>query len=182
MKQGWPSPKNDMRLTFSYLVLAMMVIFALEGLPHEIPEDLLGSEPPTAPEPPALPVLITIDVLSESGYTAEGSTSEVSFALDYTNVTRVTVDVTWSDDIGDNDVLRAYLVWEGDEVASDESDTGSIGLEITDEPDGMYTGNFSVQIEAISCPGIVTPVPIDRDNGNSWELSVEAVVASQEEP
>ena len=45
--------------------------------------------------------------------------------------------------------------------------------------EGLYTGNFTVEITALDCPGLIGPFPVDRDNGNDWDLKVSATVQEE---
>ena len=69
---------------------------------------------------------------------------------------------------------------EGQVERVDESESGTITVELKDAGGGLG-GNYSIIIEAVDCPGAVAGSPIDRDSGNSWTLTVDAVFETKEE-
>jgi len=107
-------------------------------------------------------------VVQQDGSTSEGGTTDVDFELGFERNTGMTVTLTWTDDIGNNDELGITLQKDGKEVDSTSGTSGSIELQIV----SPESGNYTVQVSAIDCPGVVGPLPFDRDTGNTWSLEV----------
>jgi len=181
-----PYVKKDLQVVSWFIVLVLLLIAGIEAQPREAPEwtdsqfkpkDGQGPEGPGPQEPQ----LTVTEALSSSGYTAEGQASEEAFALEYAVVAEVQVVLEWTDDYGNNDEFQVTLLWEGTEVGSSSGSTGKITLGAVPSEDGELIGNFTVRIEAVRCPGLIGPTPIDRDQGNDWTLKVEVTVSATSE-
>lgn len=179
-KERYPLLKKDLQMVILYVVLVIMFISLLEARYYGQEEQDTtpgGGDGVGAPEDL---VMVDIDVMARDGFTQEGGSTEEGFRLDYRAVTSVDVEVTWTDDIGSNDLLRLTLRHEGEDVGTDEGTSGSLTVSIGDTVDGALFGNYTVLIEAVDCPGMVGPLPVDRDTGNSWDLRVRATVSEDE--
>ena len=63
-------------------------------------------------------------------------------------------------------------------VGSGEDNSGRVDVSVADNEHGDLNGTYSVDVEAVRCPGTVEGIPIDRDNGNDWNLRVTADVGT----
>ena len=167
--------RNDLRTVTLFMLFLIVLIAVMEGYQGPVPEPLPDTEP-TDEDVPDLN-MTTIDVVSISGHSPEGGTTDETFTLDQALVTKIEIELTWSDDIGDNDELRVTVLHEGEEVGSESSTNGRITITLVDEQDGGLGGNYTVEVTAVDCPGLVGPSPVNRDNGNTWDLVVRATVS-----
>lgn len=120
------------------------------------------------------------EVIVLDGWTDEGGTSDLDLGDLPANVTAVTAVLTWTDDVGSNDVLRLSVVHNDTEVATEEGATGGLTAETTAEgADETLTGAFGVRIVAVSCPGRVGISPIDLDDGNRWQVRVSVTIREE---
>lgn len=119
---------------------------------------------------PTEPTIVEEDLLSRSDYTAEGASTRIDLEVPWSNVTLMTLELRWTDDIGSNDELELRVELEGDEVDGLASTTGEITIRVTNP----QPGNYTITVTAIDCPGQIGPLPVDRDNGNGWDLEVKA--------
>ena len=99
-------------------------------------------------------------------------------------MTAITAALTWTDDVGSNDVLRLSVVHNDTEVATEEGSTGSLTAEANAEDggvdaDGLLTGTFGVRVTAVDCPGRVGISPIDLDDGNQWLVVVTVTIREE---
>ena len=129
-------------------------------------DDILGPDGPGNGEP----VIEEEVLLDESGYTSEGTTTEADFEVPWNTTIEITVTLDWSDDYGDNDELELVLYLEGERVDRVSGTSGHLEM----RQGGPSSGNYTVAISALDCPGRVTPSPIDLDEGNAWALEVDA--------
>lgn len=157
-----------------YMVLVMILIFSLEAASFEGSSSSSTSSGPGGSQTAPRFEIQTVEVLNEMGQTTEGGYSETGFTLTQAAIEHVFLKLTWSDDLGNNDVFRITLMFKGQVLKSQEGSSGVIDLDIStldmDEPQGDY----AVSIEAVDCPGAVEGVPVDRDSGNDWNLVVSA--------
>ena len=171
--------KSDLKVISVFMVVVIILNAAYHATNEVTPE--MYAKPEEEDEEnggnETAPIIIDIEVLSTNGQTSEGQTSTETFDLVYTMVTQVEIGLVWTDDYGNNDEFRVVLEWEGEEIDSDSSTSGNIYLRVTDEPDGGLIGNFTVRIEAVNCPGIIGPF---IDNGNTWQLVVNAKVSEDD--
>lgn len=117
-----------------------------------------------------------VEALSEGGYSAEGSATDAMFTVTEGNVIGVKVLLEWTDDIGSNDLLGLTLSNETKTLGSLEGTSGSLELSYTAVEGEHLIGDHRVSVEAIDCPGMVGPLPVDRDGGNQWTLTVTIII------
>jgi len=132
--------------------------------------------PPSSPEE-----TFTYDeqeLMSIEGWTDEGATSDQALGLLPVNVTGVRAVLTWTDDIGSNDVLMLAISLNGTELASTEGSSGSLELEAGENE--TMDGELGAQVTAASCPGRIGASPIDLDDGNGWSLMVYVTIRYRE--
>lgn len=172
--------KNDLRAVSAFIVVVFVIVVVMEGTHTSVPESY--GQTPTTPSnnPPPEPVLVTETVVSKTGYTSEGQSSEEKFGLPDVVITKVHVELTWADDIGNNDQFSVTLLNEGTEVGTAEGSTGSLSFDVNPADNETFSGNFTITVQAINCPGLVGPLPIDRDSGNSWDLEVAATYIEED--
>jgi hypothetical protein len=163
---------RDLRLVMAYLVVAFIAVGLFEAQFEYDPD----AEAQQDIEEVSEPVYVTRDVHSMSGHTDEGSTSQESFTIEHPYVRWVQVELYWSDDYGDNDELSLRLLYAGEEVGSVSGTSGPLAVEVEDE-NGTLTGEFTVEVTAIDCPGVIPSSPVDRDTGNNWNFVVQAEVS-----
>lgn len=177
---GW-LVRNDLKVISVIMVLTLLATLSMEVQSGSVskwkPDDTDGGDG----NGQTGPTFVEVDLLDTSGHTSEGATSQEDFESNYPVVTKVEVELTWTDDIGNNDEFRLTLFWEGAEEKTVQGTSGTLSLEIVSDPEGVYSGNFTVEIEAVDCPGVLDPIPMDRDNGNNWDLVVKATVSENGE-
>ena len=107
MPKRFFSTSNDLKLALVYGVLVCLLIFGVEfmfvdtsGSGGNAGGD--GSAPPGGEEEPTI-VKEEITCLTAPGQTSEGGTSSEGFEIDEQYVYTISVTLTWSDDIGNND-------------------------------------------------------------------------------
>jgi len=167
--------KEDMVVIFS-MVAVILLAFALVdagGSPPTWFHDTYFPPPPPEPSPPSRRVEVSL--LDEQGHTAEDASSEVALEVVWTDVIEVRAVLAWVDDIGSNDEFELTLLYQGEELDSVSGTQGS--LEIS--TNRTLAGNYTVLVKALSCPGVLEPIPFDRDTGNDWTLEVIAVRSVQ---
>ncbi|MEW5759136.1 MAG: hypothetical protein AB1779_00035 [Candidatus Thermoplasmatota archaeon] len=121
--------------------------------------------------------IVEKEILKKEGYTEEGKESKVNFAVkDAVNLTAI---LTWIDDFGSNDVFSLQLLYEGKEVDKVEGSEGKLSIYYSEKK--ALSGNFTIVICAVACPGEVSFIPVDRDNGNDWNARVSVFVEVREE-
>jgi|GEM_PF-3103664 len=165
--------RNDLKVVTIFMVVILLISMGLELRPRDIPkpEDIQGT---TNPPHNQTQDLVTAEVLSRSGYTNEGQSSQEKFGLGYPLVTAVKVELKWTDDYGSNDVFKLELSRDDAVLGQDQGSTGTITIEVKAGTGENLAGNFTATITCVSAPGVVGPSPIDRDKGNSWDLTVSA--------
>lgn len=159
----------DMLVTSLVAVLALLTLAAgdlvIEADVGNYAEDVL---PPSEPEYDH----IEHEIADVDGYIDEGSTTSMDLGRLPANTTEVRIELTWQDDLGNNDRLELSLALNGTEADSQDGDAGDISISVSD---GDLNGTYGVRITALDCPGQY-PTPIDRDMGNSWNLKVFVTV------
>ncbi len=165
--------RNDLKVVTIFMVVIILISVGLELRPRDIPKP---TETPGTPNQPHNQTqdLTTAEVLSRSGYTNEGQSSQEKFGLGYPLVTMVKVELKWTDDYGSNDVFKLELSRDDVSLGQEQGSTGGITLEATAGTGENLAGNYTATITCVSAPGVVGPSPIDRDKGNSWDLTVSA--------
>lgn len=123
------------------------------------------------------------ELLSIEGWTDEGTTSDQGLGTLPENVTTVRAVLTWTDDIGSNDVLGLAITLNGTELGSAEGSNGNFELELsgndTETGDEVVSGELGAGVTAVRCPGRVGPLPRDLDDGNGWALKVYVTVRTE---
>jgi len=165
------------------LVMGLLVIFfvTFETTDMSVPKWFVSSVPTNDdngadPGTNGTAEPVTIEVLSQDGQTSEGASSTVNVDVEQPGLLKLTVVLTWTDDIGSNDELGLSVSNATGELDTTEGTSGSLEL-VLSAPDGEHLlGPFEVKVSAINCPGRVGPLPVDMDNGNSWSLKVTALV------
>lgn len=120
--------------------------------------------------------LVEEPLVDQSGSTNEGQSTDVEMKATWGNLTWVNATLTWTDDIGDNDEFELKISVDGAEIDKASSVDGNIVLNLKGPP----SGNYTVTVTCVDAPGLVGPFPIDRDNGNAWQLKATAVREVQE--
>jgi hypothetical protein len=180
------STRNDFKLVLIYFVVILLFCVCIEAYFFKTGNIQIGDPIPPKPQypPPDTPIVVvneTVDVLSVPGTTNEGQTSTEGFTLDYDYVYQISVSLTWTDDYGNNDRFRVTLYLEGNALGSAEGDSGAASFTVTDNEEPVLNGTFSLEIEAVDCPGRAGgAIPVDLDSGNTWELFVDARVGTIE--
>jgi hypothetical protein len=119
---------------------------------------------------------VTVDVLSKDGQTSEGSSTPVNVDVEQPGLLKLTVKLTWVDDIGSNDEFGLAISNETGELDTTQGTSGSLEIVLSAPDDGYLEGPFEVKVSALNCPGRIGPLPVDMDSGNSWTLTVTALV------
>jgi hypothetical protein len=130
----------------------------------------ISPSPSPTPSGPREPVSLPF-----SGYTPEGQTTEVVAGLIPANATVINATFYWTDDYGNNDDFRVELLVNGTVAGEDEGTTGMLSVSAGGSPNAT----LSALITAVRCPGVVASSPVDRDNGNSWHMTIEIAFGGQ---
>jgi hypothetical protein len=130
----------------------------------------ISPSPSPSPSGPREPLSLAF-----SGYTAEGQTDELSAGVIPANATVINATFYWTDDYGNNDDFRLELLVNGTVVGEDEGTTGMLSVSAGGSPNAT----LSALITAVRCPGVVASSPVDRDNGNSWHMTIEIAFGGQ---
>ena len=171
---------RDFQVISTVIIILLMVIVAAEcsigGAPKEwIKNSTLNNDQvPIVPQNGQKQVNVTL--LSQNGYTSEGKTTTVNFKVAQNNITKLVVTLQWTDDIGSNDELGLTLYYMDQKVDAEQGTSGHLQITFNGNNETGLNGSYRVDITAINCPGQVPNVPFDRDNGNSWTLSVDMTV------
>ena len=160
--------REDMVLLMSASVV-LILVFTLS--------DVFGPGPPHAANvaaltPPSEPGYRyeEVELAALSGHTDEGSSTNVDFTIEGSNIVGVLIVLEWTDDIGNNDQFTMTVIIGGQERATVSGATGRLELELNDTP----AGDHSVVVEATKCPGLFGRrlTKLDLDRGNDWALTV----------
>lgn len=116
-----------------------------------------------------------VELVSDQGHTAEGTSSDETFTVEDKGTLEIHVTLEWTDDIGSNDEFSLTLKNASGELGAESGNSGSLSVNYIVEPGTGPVGDYTVTIEAVDCPGLVGPSPIDRDTGNDWTLTVSIV-------
>lgn len=123
------------------------------------------------------------ELLSIEGWTDEGATSDQGLGTLPENVTAVRAVLTWTDDIGSNDVLGLAIALNGTDMGTAEGTSGSLELEFDANTTGsggeLIIGDLGASVTAVRCPGRLGPLPVDLDNGNDWAFKVYVTVRTR---
>ena len=123
------------------------------------------------PNPP-VKTLVEEQTFSVDGWTDEGTTSDQDLGPLPVNSTMIRAELSWQDDYGSNDILRLAIMLNDTEVVSTEGTGGALEVEYSEGEEVILTGQYGVQVTAVSCPGRVGVGPVDLDTGNDWSLGV----------
>lgn len=125
--------------------------------------------------------LTSVDLYSNSGYTAEKSTTTLKAGELPGNTTAVKAELSWTDDYGNNDVFKIELQADGKSLGTQQGSTGDLVVDTNGTSGQNMTGNVTVLVTCVSSPGIIGPNPFHIvDKGNSWTLNVKATVRVKE--
>jgi len=117
------------------------------------------------------PVDIETDKWSIDGHTSEGSTYEYLIDFPVVKLLWISFTLTWTDDIGSNDRF-SFEIDEGSFNDKGTSTEGEIILEFF--PNGsLIESTWDYKVTAEECPGEYFNLPLDRDRGNDWTITVE---------
>lgn len=175
MLQGGKATKNagkGRKIPLDILVSSLTALLALAALVvADLAIETDATDNPDVYFPPTEPVFeyIEEETASVDGWTDEGSSNDIDLGRLPLNVTAMRAELTWQDDYGNNDVLKVAVLLNGSEYDSVEDTSGSIELEVAGAD---FNGTYGVKVSAVSCPGVVDIVPVDRDTGNDWSLKV----------
>jgi hypothetical protein len=173
--------RNDLKVVSVFMVFIFVLTAGMEIRPQEKVVPVAPSVPPTQGNNQTQD-LTTEEVLSKSGYTNEGQSSEETFKLDYKQVSMVKTELKWTDDYGSNDNFLLEVSLNGDSLGSDQGTSGTLTVQLKAGPDENLAGNFTVTVTCSSAPGVIGPSPIDRDKGNSWDLTATATHSQEGSP
>jgi hypothetical protein len=120
-----------------------------------------------------------VSLTSEDGRTVEGGSSEVQLDMGTYVVFEIDVRLAWTDDFGDNDEFGLSLLHDGDVVDETSGSSGTLEISYSTGTEAVPPGNYSVEVAALDCPGVVGMFPVDRDDGNDWSLDVDIVVETR---
>lgn len=150
------------------VIILLALLYVGVDLPGEVPS-YYESRYLYAPTEVEL-VTTSVDSLmvNETRYFTEGIPDGWEFPVYFENMTTMRVEISWTDDYGDNDQFLAMLQVDGEDLKSQDSATGSITIEI----DNPSQGNYSLQVQAVECPGLLGVNTLDRDNGNDCHVKV----------
>jgi hypothetical protein len=115
--------------------------------------------------------LIEENLLDETGYTNEGQSTDIPAEVPWSSVRWVNFTLTWADDIGSNDEFELKVLSDNEVLDSISGTSGELKLNI----EGPPIGNYTVTITCIDAPGLVGPLPVDRDSGNDWSMTATVV-------
>lgn len=165
------SMRSDIMLMISSCIV-ILLIFLMADVFGPGPPEASYALPTPPPEEPGY-IFEPVELASETGSTSEGSSTEVTFLIEGSNVVGVLVILDWVDDYGDNDQFTLTVVIGGQERGSVSGTSGHLELELNDTPDGEH----SVVIEATKCPGLLGRrlLPLDIDRGNDWSMAVTGI-------
>jgi hypothetical protein len=131
------------------------------------------------PNPP-VKTPVEEQTLALDGWTDEGATTDQDLGPLPVNATIIRAELSWQDDYGSNDVLRLAIMLNDTEVVSTEGAGGSLEVEYSEGEEVFLTGQYGVQVTAVSCPGRVGVGPVDLDTGNDWSLRVYVTTIVEE--
>jgi len=173
--------RNDLKVVSVFMVFIFVMIAGMEIRPQD---KVVPSVPPVLPNQGnnQTQELTTEVVLSKSGYTNEGQSSQEDFVLDFNLVTTVEAELKWADDYGSNDNFLLEVSLNGDSLGQDQGTSGTLKVQLKAGTDENLAGNFTIKITCKSAPGVVGPSPIDRDKGNSWDLTAMATHSQEGSP
>ena len=149
-------------------------VYKLNFLREYIPDSGEGSD--------GEPVETQRTVLDMDGTTLEGASTTVPLSVNGSQTLNLTIQLTWSDDFGNNDVFEVSISGSSGELAKGTGDQGNaeISVNATGGADGKdqgdLRGDYNITIKAVSCPGMFESNPFDLDGGNDWTLKVTAIM------
>lgn len=173
--------RNDLKVVSVFMVFIFVMTAGMEIRPGEKVVPIAPSVPPTHGNNQTQE-LTTEEILSKSGNTNEGQSSQEDFVLDFNLVTSVKAELKWTDDYGSNDNFLLEVSLNGDRLGQDQGTSGTLTVQLKAGPDENLAGNFTITITCTSAPGVIGPSPIDRDKGNSWDLTATATHSQEGSP
>ena len=173
------SKGNDLVLVSIFMILTLLFIAAAEDPKADPPDWFTISyyHPDLEQDDDNdTKVRTEIEIESMNGQTTEGQTTDVDIVIDHEGVIGLVILLEWTDDLGDNDEIGLSISNGTGEEDSTQGTSGHLSLELSSDLEGGLMGDHTITISAIDCPGLVGPIPMDRDVGNTWSLTVTMVV------
>jgi hypothetical protein len=173
---------NEFAIFSAIIVMMLLVIVVVEPVDMKPPDWWVkaahksnGTSPQNGGN--TTPQRKEVEVLSKTGHTSEGSTTTIELEMKDPKAVELTVTLEWTDDIGSNDEFGLKISNETGDLESDQGTTGTLTVKVSAQGgNGGLAGNFTISITAINCPGLVGPLPVDRDTGNDWSIAAKMVV------
>jgi hypothetical protein len=167
-------------LFISTIIVFLLVISAISeanitGVPQWFKEQYT-KEPVANNTTPTGSRIVDVELLSNNGYTQEGTKTDINFKIEQESVLQLNITLAWIDDYGNNDEFSLSLTQENNKIDSVQGITGELKLQYNNGNDTIPKGNYTISISAINCPGLIPNSPIDRDQGNSWTVTVTMAV------
>jgi len=156
------SKGNDLVLVSMFMILTLLFIAAAEDPKADPPEwyDISNYIPQVQDDDDNdTKVRKEIELESMNGQTSEGGSTDVDIVVEHEGVIGLIVQLEWTD-----------------ELDSSQGTSGQLLLDLSSDVVGELMGDYTITVSAIDCPGMVGPIPVDRDTGNSWSLTVTMVV------
>ncbi len=173
---------QDRALPQDFLVLGVLLMVALvasAAVEYSLPVATATSQG-HGPERPVPPFeqwpIVQQPVTTENGQTAEGASTDILVELDDPNSVGMIATLTWTDDIGSNDELSLSIAFEGGAASTQSSTSGNVALNASGDSLTPMAGNWTCTVSVVRAPGLISILPIDRDNGNAWSLQIDALV------
>ena len=172
---------NELVLVSCIMVMLLLVSAVSQRPDAKVPDWVISNPNHQAgpePEQNHTPVRTEVQLLSKDGATTEGQSSEESLTVEQQGTVSLDIKLTWTDDYGSNDEFKLAFSNATGEIDSSSGTSGS--LEVKYEPASPgpsdLVGTYKITVTCVNAPGVIGPLPVDRDNGNSWKLVVTAVV------
>jgi hypothetical protein len=172
---------NELVLVSSIMILLILFAAIAERPDAKAPDWFVKTASGTIkPQPVQNHTLVKTEaeLLSKDGYTNEGQTTEVSLTVDQQGTIELSITLTWADDYGSNDQFKLILSNETKDLDVASGSSGNLEVRYAPAspgPDDLI-GKYTIAVNCESAPGVVGPLPVDRDNGNAWSLKVTAIV------
>jgi hypothetical protein len=154
-------------------IVGLLLLFVAIDLPGDIPDYYPGRfiYPGDDEEMPTQ--VIVEELLNETEYLDEDSSTEFELYLPWWNVTELVIELTWADDLTEidgqpNDEFELVL-WSN---TTEIDRTSSINEELVINLLTPSIGNYTIEITALNCPAIIDNPDYDRDTGNDFRLRV----------
>jgi hypothetical protein len=172
---------NELVLVSAIMVMLLLISAVSQRPDAKVPDWVINNPNYHAgpePEQNHTPVRTEIQLLSKDGNTAEGQSTEESLTVEQEGTVSFDIKLTWTDDYGSNDEFKLAVSNATGEIDSSSGISGSLELKYAPASAGPadLVGKYTITVTCVNAPGVIGPLPVDRDNGNSWKLVVTAVV------